>query len=237
MRPFQERPDSNATAPLGGSIFCRSEVEGLMAIEFARCEREELPLACFLVQFEGLEQLEAIHGRESGDEVRRRVSNLLERSSRAGDLLGYPEGELLCMLLPHSEREAAEGMARRIRAQVGQWDFSNGEVSVRVLVRVGIASNVDASVDSLQSLRAAAYDALLAQSTPGNPFAQGAAAGAGAEVADRTEPARARSRRGRANRAPQLSPVAPDDKKGAVLLSIFESNLALQTALSRGRAG
>ena len=234
---------------MGGSLFGRSEVEGLMGVEFTRCQRYDLPLTCFLVELEGLDQLGTIHGHGSCEEMRARVAELLERSSRSGDLLGYPEGNLLWMLLPHTGRLAAEGMARRVRSEVSQWDFSNGEVSVRVCVRVGIASNEESGMECLQDLQSAAFYALQDDGGAGSPFSlrqhpaqavarERDAGGAGSLPESRRDPSR--SIMGQDSQH-ALASTAGDEtcvtgQRGAVLLSIFQANLALREYSRRRKA-
>ena len=231
---FDSEPRRQRPEPLGDGLFGRSEVEELMGVEFERCQRHEVPLTCFLVELERLDQLGAIHGHSSCEEMRARVAELLEQSSRSGDLLGYPEGNLLWMLLPHTGRQAAEGMARRVRSEVNGWDFSNGEVSVRVNVRVGIASNEESGMESLHDLQSAAFYALQDDGAAASPFRP-------AQTRPRTstpkpiQPVRQRGADRRVAREPSVASPAMA-QRGAVLLSIFEANLALQAETRRRRA-
>ena len=243
---FGSEPPPRRSETLLGGLFGRSEVEELMRVEFDRCQRHGVPLTCFLVELERLDQLGAIHGHSSCEEMRSRVAELLEQSSRAGDLLGYPQGNLLWMLLPHTGRLSAEGMARRVRSEVQGWDFSNGEVNVRVNVRVGIASNEESGMKSLHDLQSAAFYALqddgdsaspfrpaqpkpqafVPASTPSPPQAMPDA------DPDPIQPARNEGFTRRASR----EPVAVSGPHGAVLLSIFEANLTLRAETRRRRA-
>lgn len=245
-RNFDSEPRSRRPEPLGGGLFGRSEVEELMKVEFDRCQRHEVPLTCFLVELERLDQLGAIHGHSSCEEMRSRVAELLEQSSRAGDMLGYPEGNLLWMLLPHTGRQAAEGMARRVRSEVHGWDFSNGEVSLRVNVRVGIASNEESGMESLHDLQSAAFYALQDDGVSASPFRPAlprpqASAPEGHSSHPRALTSTPRERiQGATNEAPKhrtsRDPAAVSGQHGAVLLSIFEANLALQAETRRRRA-
>ncbi|HIF39691.1 MAG TPA: diguanylate cyclase [Planctomycetes bacterium] len=237
-RDFESSSRPRHSEALGEGLFGRNEVEELMAAEFDRCQRHEVPLTCFLVELERLDQLGAIHGHNSCEEMRARVAELLEQGSRAGDLLGYPEGNLLWMLLPHTSRQAAEGMARRVRSEVNGWDFSNGEVNVRVNVRVGIASNEEAGMESLHDLQSAAFYALQDDGVPASPFRMAqpnpAAAPGRASMPLRELPeTNRRARRPVRTHVPEPAAVGP---RGAVLLSIFEANLALQAETRQRRA-
>jgi diguanylate cyclase (GGDEF)-like protein len=248
-RKFDSESRRPRTEPLGGGLFGRKEVEELMSVEFDRCQRHGVPLTCFLVELERLDQLGAIHGHGSCEEMRARVAGLLEQNSRSGDLLGYPEGNLLWMLLPHTGRQAAEGLARRVRSEVQGWDFSNGEVNVRVNVRVGIASNEESGMESLHDLQSAAFYALQDDGASASPFRPApprphAASPQGELMKPRSlsdanagpiQAASYQAANQRESREVALSPPATGPR-GAVLLSIFEANLELQAETRRRRA-
>jgi len=248
-RDFDSEPRRRRSEPFGGGLFGRTEVEGLMKVEFDRCQRHGVPLTCFLVELERLDQLGAIHGHASCEEMRARVAGLLEQNSRSGDLLGYPEGNLLWMLLPHTGRQAAEGMARRVRSEVDGWDFSNGEVNVRVNVRVGIASNEESGMESLHDLQSAAFYALQDDGVAASPFRPAqprpkalAPKGSRMNPGSLSDPSRrpiepVRHQRTTHSDSRDLAPVSAETgPRGAVLLSIFEANLELQAETRRRRA-
>ncbi len=158
-------PGLAAQSDLAGGLFSVSEVQELMDVEYARCQREGLPLACLLLELDSLERLGSIHGHRASEEVLARVAGLLGERSRAGDLLGYPDHHRLWMMLPHANLAAASGLAKRLVGQIESWSFSNGEVDVRVSVRVGLACNSQVGVDSVRSLKARAQESVFASSS------------------------------------------------------------------------
>jgi len=119
-------------------LFSPEEILRLMQAEFVRSTRYDYPLALFLVEIDRLESLHDLYGIESRERIVRSVVSLLRSSTRASDVLGCLRDDRLMALFPHTPREAALAIARRVTAGCRELEFKSDGRSLRATLSIGL---------------------------------------------------------------------------------------------------
>jgi diguanylate cyclase (GGDEF)-like protein len=104
----------SATDALTG-IANRRTFDERLAVEVARANRYNTPLALVMLDLDHFKELNDRFGHLAGDEVLRRVAAILEREKRMGDLVSRFGGEEFAAILPHTDANAAVAWAERVR--------------------------------------------------------------------------------------------------------------------------
>jgi diguanylate cyclase (GGDEF)-like protein len=146
-------------------LFSPAEIARLMEREYRRAERYGHPLSLLCAEIDRLESLHDLYGVESEQRITRAVATLLRSSTRASDVLGAARGERLLVLLPHTPREGAVALARRLLAGCRELVFRGEGRSLRASLSIGIAAHGDE--DGLARLTEMAELALRAATAAG----------------------------------------------------------------------
>ncbi|HIG87446.1 MAG TPA: GGDEF domain-containing protein [Planctomycetes bacterium] len=153
--------DSTPTfARSGGNLFSPQEVRALMEVEFQRGQRHGYPVCCLALRPDRLDQLCLIHGQESKDEVLNAVVDLVRRTIRAGDLLGFTEDERLILILPHLVPTALVVLCKRIIAGAASLVFEGGTGTHRTTLSIGASHSRHAHALDFATLERVALDGL-----------------------------------------------------------------------------
>jgi diguanylate cyclase (GGDEF)-like protein len=110
-------------------VFNRRHFDDTLALEWRRATRNGLPLSLLLVDIDYFKTYNDTNGHPAGDEVLRRVADLLrEAVQRAADVVARYGGEEFAVLLPETDAGHAQRVAESIRASVEQ----HGVVTVSI---------------------------------------------------------------------------------------------------------
>ncbi|MEJ3750797.1 tetratricopeptide repeat-containing diguanylate cyclase [Actinomycetes bacterium KLBMP 9797] len=93
-------------------------------------------------------------GHPVGDEVLKRLADILRVGSRPGDLVTRMGGEEFCLAFADTELSVARGICERLRAAVEAYDWAGLRAGLRVTISFGVALLAPGS-DALQVLDAA----------------------------------------------------------------------------------
>lgn len=130
-----------------------------MEREIARSLRHERPLAMCIVDVDLFKPVNDRYGHISGDEVLRRIADLVHQHARHDDIAARIGGEEFAVLLPECNADAAYRFAERLRAAVATETFTPGGEPRRITISIGIAE-LSPALDSRAALMAAADAAL-----------------------------------------------------------------------------
>ena len=142
----------------GNALFSREEVRGLMQVEFERGARYSYPVACLLIQVDHLAQIRTIHGDESKQEVLMSVVDLVKKTMRAGDLLGYVVDDRLVVLVPHTEPAAGKAIGERLLAGARELVFQLDDRTLSVTLSIGLSHNQDPGAKNFATLERVAEE-------------------------------------------------------------------------------
>jgi diguanylate cyclase (GGDEF)-like protein/PAS domain S-box-containing protein len=120
----------------------RRRFDELLATEFQRAAREQVPLAVLLLDVDCFKAYNDLHGHLSGDECLRLVAGATASAlKRPGDLAARYGGEEFVVLLPQTELAGALAVGEDIRAAVADLRVDHpGSLYRHVTISVGAAS-------------------------------------------------------------------------------------------------
>src|SRR5262249_6007177 len=94
-----------------------------LALEWRRAERVGDPLALILFDIDDFKSINDGHGHQAGDEVLRRVGELLAGSVRQVDLAARCGGEEFAVIVPETDLDGALDLAERLRKTLADAEF------------------------------------------------------------------------------------------------------------------
>ncbi len=104
-----------------------------------------MPLAVVMIDVNGLKMINDAFGHERGDELLITVSNVLSLACREGEIISRIGGDEFVVLLPNTDREAGEGMLRRLYRRLdsqpeGEWVVS---ISAGLAVKADFSQSIE----------------------------------------------------------------------------------------------
>ncbi len=133
----------------------RRQFDRILMLEWRRLAREELPLSLILLDIDFFKSYNDFYGHLAGDDCLYQVAGAIASAvKRAGDLPARYGGEEFAVLLPNTEAEGANVVARTICDRLGalKLPHARSEIDPYVTLSCGIATTIpspDQSPDSL----------------------------------------------------------------------------------------
>ncbi|HXF47199.1 MAG TPA: diguanylate cyclase, partial [Burkholderiaceae bacterium] len=90
-------------------LFNRRHLNDVLPAMFALARRDDLPLAVAIVDLDRFKEVNDRYGHAAGDRVLAAFGELLGKRLRKSDIACRYGGEEFCLLLPHTEAQAARG--------------------------------------------------------------------------------------------------------------------------------
>jgi diguanylate cyclase (GGDEF)-like protein len=136
-------------------------LNGRLGDEFKRSERYHDPLACLLVDLDGLKQWNDAHGRALGDLIVRDVARAIRASLREIDIVARYGGDEFLVVLPSTHFAGALAAADRVWRDVRSlsWNVRGGVA--RITLSIGVSLFPSRDVRSKDQLLRAAEASLL----------------------------------------------------------------------------
>lgn len=109
-------------------------------VEISQARRYRHPLACMFLDIDRFKRINDSHGHQTGDEVLRRVAQVIQSQLRAGDTIARYGGEEFVVLLPRSELHHSRQIAERIRRRIEETEVEalSGQV-IKVTTSIGLS--------------------------------------------------------------------------------------------------
>jgi diguanylate cyclase (GGDEF)-like protein len=130
-----------------------------LALEWRRAERVGDPLALILLDIDNFKTINDTQGHQAGDEVLRKVGQVLAASVRQVDLAARYGGEEFAVIVPETDLDGALDLAERLRKALesDEIELHNG---VRLSVTASLGAAVKGDLPGGEKLVAAADKAL-----------------------------------------------------------------------------
>ncbi|MGA9525442.1 MAG: diguanylate cyclase [Myxococcaceae bacterium] len=129
------------TDPLTGTAN-RRHLFARLDLEVERALRYDTPLSVVMVDIDHFKNLNDEQGHRIGDDVLRRVSELLASDTRKVDLLARYGGEEFMLVLPQADRKMALEVAEKLRRAVEEAPIPEGRMQPlgRITISIGVAT-------------------------------------------------------------------------------------------------
>jgi len=139
-------------------LWNRRHFEDTVEIEIERARRYGTPLSLLTLDADHFKRINDSHGHHVGDDVLRKIAQLLGQQIRRSDLLCRWGGEEFMVLVPETDGDRAATMAEKIRQRVAAHEFE-GVGRVTVSIGVGQAGRGETADAWLRRVDAALYQA------------------------------------------------------------------------------
>jgi diguanylate cyclase (GGDEF)-like protein len=121
----------------------RRYFDQVLHIEYQRAYREKFPVAIMMLDIDHFKQLNDTHGHQFGDICLQSVARTIRASvRRPPDLPARYGGEEFVVVLPNTDLNGALTVAETIRHAVSELTVTSGNLSVRMTVSIGVASEI-----------------------------------------------------------------------------------------------
>jgi diguanylate cyclase (GGDEF)-like protein len=140
----------------------RSAFHDRLENEFQRYLRYGSFLSLIVADFDNLKDINDNFGHPVGDEVIKKIGDILRETSRESDVLTRYGGDEFVLVLPQTNSDNAYNMAERIRSKIEVWPFKVNGHDFKCTISLGVAtvpgSKIDSSENLLESADRALYD-------------------------------------------------------------------------------
>jgi diguanylate cyclase (GGDEF)-like protein len=162
VKQLQDQLARNANVDVLTGVGNRRYFDQRAATELSRSRRQSQPLACVMLDLDHFKSINDTHGHPFGDEVLRRMGQLLTETVRTEDIACRYGGEEFVILAPGLERHAAVALAERLRLAVEGLQMLHEGNQVNLTCSFGVAevdSGMHASADLVHRADMALYEA------------------------------------------------------------------------------
>jgi diguanylate cyclase (GGDEF)-like protein len=111
-----------ATDPLTG-IYNRLKFNAELDLEMDRARRYQVPLCLIMFDLDYFKRINDTHGHQAGDQVLKKIADLVSANIRSTDSFGRWGGEEFMVLVTHKNLEAAAYIAEKLRELVAAFAF------------------------------------------------------------------------------------------------------------------
>lgn len=101
-------------------LFNYRYLQGFLPREIERAKRQNRPLSLVMLDIDGFKSWNDTHGHPKGDEVLRKIADLIRDSVRTFDCLCRYGGDEFCILLQETDLARAAEIAERVRLKAAQ---------------------------------------------------------------------------------------------------------------------
>jgi diguanylate cyclase (GGDEF)-like protein len=163
---LKQLAEQATTDPLTG-LNNRRSLQKQLDQELVRAGRGRHSLAVILLDIDHFKRFNDTWGHQAGDEVLKRVAEVIRKGIRTSDIAGRYGGEELITILPEATAQAALARAEAMRREIEAQQLEHaGDSLGSVTASFGVAVFPDHGNDSVSLIRAA-DDALYEAKTAG----------------------------------------------------------------------
>lgn len=119
-------------------LWNRGYFDHRLRTEISLCRRTRDPLSIVMADIDHFKQINDQHGHPSGDEVVRRVGQLLMESVRTEDIVCRYGGEEYAVILPNTPAAQAAVVAERMRLKIVEHEVKVHGASLQVTASFGV---------------------------------------------------------------------------------------------------
>lgn len=106
--------------------------------ELARARRAQSGMCVVYIDIDHFKKINDTYGHQAGDEILKRISNIMNNHLRKSDVLGRIGGEEFAVLLPDTPGQAGELIANRLREDVQDTSIEYDGQVIPVTISLGV---------------------------------------------------------------------------------------------------
>lgn len=143
-------------------LYLRDVFDVVLAKEVSESNRNHRALSLLMIDIDNFKKVNDIHGHQKGDDVLKKIGQLINNNVREMDMAARYGGEELVVIMPSTTIEQACKTADRMRENISKLKFDDFSVTVSVGV-----SQTDSKINSSAQLIKAADEALYKAKSSG----------------------------------------------------------------------
>jgi len=141
------------------ALFNRLTIDQKLAEEQKKVNRyERYSCSVMLIDVDLFKGVNDTYGHQTGDDVLRKLADILKKSVRETDVVGRWGGEEFIIILPHTEEKQGMAVAEHLRKKVEEYPFDLA-VPVTISVGVGMYQPTDTVHECISRIDTALYEA------------------------------------------------------------------------------
>ena len=118
----------------------RSAFHERLESEFQRFKRYGSYLSLIVADLDNLKEINDTMGHTVGDEVLRKISDILRETTRESDILTRYGGDEFVLVLPQTNAQNARNLAERIRVKIGGYPFTMNNRQFHCTMSFGVST-------------------------------------------------------------------------------------------------
>ena len=137
-----------ATDTLTG-LFNSRHFKQIMQVEMDRSKRSSIPTSLVMAEVDHFETINDEHGRETGNQVLKRIAEICHGEVRTTDVVCRYGGAVFALVFPETHLNLAVKVADRIREEIADTPITLDGGDIKVTVSMGASVYVKTSVIDL----------------------------------------------------------------------------------------
>lgn len=134
LQPVEE--DTRDLDPLTG-LFNREAIEDMLTTKLISRRASSFPVGCLFIDVDDFDGLVAAHGEDTGDEVLRRIGEMLHQACRDDDFLGRYSGSSFVIVLPNTDAAGTIIVGEKVLRRMRSMEWPGLELSEQVKLSIG----------------------------------------------------------------------------------------------------
>jgi diguanylate cyclase (GGDEF)-like protein len=147
---YQDHLAQMATRDPLSHVYNRRGLDEAMQLSLASAQRRDATTSAIMVDIDHFHQINTSFGPEIGDQVIKKIGEVLQDMSRNSDVVARVDGEKFLLVLPETDLKSARILAERILQAIGSQPLLIAQQRIDVTMSLGVAcSQGETSVDEL----------------------------------------------------------------------------------------
>ena len=169
---YQQHLEHQALVDSLTGLFNRGAFERKMEEEFERAQRYHHPLSMLLLDVDNFKVVNDTYGHHWGDEVLKKIADLLKSKTRRSDYPARFGGEEFVLILPETDLENALSVEAKVHAEIKAATLGTKSRSFSITVSAGVSSTCNKQYSNWQELLEDADQALYLAKSRGKDRAE-----------------------------------------------------------------
>ena len=169
---YQQHLEHQALVDSLTGLFNRGAFERKMEEEFERAQRYRHPLSVLLLDVDNFKAVNDTYGHHWGDEVLKKIAELLKSKTRRSDYPARYGGEEFVLVLPETDLESALNVETKVRAEIKAATLGTKARSFSITVSAGVSSTCNKQYSDWHQLLEDADQALYLAKSRGKDRAE-----------------------------------------------------------------